>query len=76
MECIVLDYARTSRLAHWVRDEMREIAPRLYFGQAFPRGLPLLHFVLRSKPSPRSPRDPGTIIAVPPAERGRRNEMQ
>lgn len=41
MECIVLDYARTSRLAHWVRDEMREIAPRLYFGQALPRGLPL-----------------------------------
>jgi hypothetical protein len=46
-DCIVLDYARTSRFAHRVRDEMREIAPRLYLGKAFLQGRPLLHFVLR-----------------------------
>ncbi|GAC1571293.1 MAG: hypothetical protein NVS3B7_01220 [Candidatus Elarobacter sp.] len=26
-ECIVLDYSKTSLLAHWVRDEIRQVAP-------------------------------------------------
>ena len=26
-ECIVLDYSETSLVAHWIRDEIREIAP-------------------------------------------------
>jgi hypothetical protein len=46
-DCIVLDYARTSLLGHGVRDEIREVAPRLYLGKAFLQGRPVLHFVLR-----------------------------
>src|SRR5205814_7162732 len=26
-ECIVLDYSETSLVAHWIRDEIREVAP-------------------------------------------------
>ena len=32
-DCIVLDYSETSLLAHWVRDEIREVAPRTYLGK-------------------------------------------
>lgn len=31
-ECIVLDYSQTSRVAGWIRDEIREISPTLYLG--------------------------------------------
>ena len=31
-ECIVLDYSKTSLLAHWVRDEIRQVSPTLYLG--------------------------------------------
>ncbi|MBT2608148.1 hypothetical protein J7I97_07560, partial [Streptomyces sp. ISL-87] len=31
-ECIVLDYSRTSLLAHRIRDEIREIGPGFYLG--------------------------------------------
>jgi hypothetical protein len=31
-DCIVLDYSRTSTLAGWIRDEIREVRPRLYLG--------------------------------------------
>ncbi len=34
-ECIVLDYSETSLLAHWIRDEIRLIAPRLYLGKVY-----------------------------------------
>lgn len=34
-ECIVLDYSRTSFVAWFVRDEIREIAPSQYLGQAY-----------------------------------------
>jgi hypothetical protein len=34
-ECIVLDYSRTSYIAKYVRDEIREIAPKLYLGIVF-----------------------------------------
>ncbi len=34
-ECIVLDYSRTSLVAHWIRDEIRLIAPGLYLGLVF-----------------------------------------
>jgi hypothetical protein len=34
-DCIVLDYSRTSRVAHWIRDEIREVAPGLYLGEVF-----------------------------------------
>jgi hypothetical protein len=35
--CIVLDYSKTSRVAGWVRDEIREIAPGLYLGFVYAR---------------------------------------
>jgi len=31
-ECIVLDYSRTSLVARWIRDEIREIEPGRYLG--------------------------------------------
>ncbi len=34
-ECIVLDYSETSLLAHWIRDEIRLIAPCLYLGKVY-----------------------------------------
>jgi hypothetical protein len=35
--CIVLDYSKTSRLAKWIRDEIREIEPGLYVGLVYVR---------------------------------------
>ena len=35
--CIVLDYSKASRVARWVRDEIREIAPGLYLGLVYVR---------------------------------------
>jgi hypothetical protein len=34
-ECIVIDYSRTSSVARWIRDEIREVAPALYLGFAY-----------------------------------------
>lgn len=34
-ECIVIDYSKTSTLAWWIRDEIREVAPNLYLGFAY-----------------------------------------
>ena len=33
--CVVLDYSKTSLIARWVRDEIREVAPGLYLGVVF-----------------------------------------
>jgi hypothetical protein len=30
--CVVLDYSKTSFVAGWIRDEIREVAPGLYLG--------------------------------------------
>src|SRR5438067_2044871 len=30
--CVVLDYSKTSTVAGWIRDEIREVAPGLYLG--------------------------------------------
>jgi hypothetical protein len=35
--CIVLDYSKTSRIAGWVRDEIREVAPGVYLGLVYVR---------------------------------------
>jgi hypothetical protein len=35
--CIVLDYSKTSRVAGFVRDEIREVAPGLYVGLVYVR---------------------------------------
>ncbi len=45
-ECIVLDYAETSLVARWVRDEIRSIAPGLYLGKAYWGRARLLDFAL------------------------------
>jgi hypothetical protein len=37
-ECIVLDYTQTSRVAGWIRDEIREVSPGLYLGLVYGLG--------------------------------------
>jgi hypothetical protein len=44
---IVLDYSDTSLVAHWIRDEIREVAPRLYLGLVFWQREKILHFSLK-----------------------------
>jgi mono/diheme cytochrome c family protein len=34
-ECIVIDYSKTSLVAKFIRDEIREVSPALYLGQVF-----------------------------------------
>lgn len=34
-ECIVLDYSKTSLVAHWIRDEIRLIGPNFYLGKVY-----------------------------------------
>jgi hypothetical protein len=34
-EAIVLDYSKTSLLARYIRDEIREVAPGVYLGQVY-----------------------------------------
>ena len=34
-ECVVLDYSETSFIAHWIRDEIRQIGPGLYLGKVY-----------------------------------------
>ena len=34
-ECIVLDYSKTSLLAQWIRDEIRQIGPAFYLGKVY-----------------------------------------
>jgi hypothetical protein len=46
-ECIVLDYSQTSLVAHRVRDEIRNIGPRLYMGPVYWDKDRLIHFSLQ-----------------------------
>ena len=41
----------TSLLAHWIRDEIREIAPHLYLGKVYLGKKRLIDFVLEFPPS-------------------------
>lgn len=45
-EAIILDYAQTSFWFRPIRDEIREVAPNLYLGQAFWGKRRLLSFIL------------------------------
>ena len=45
-ECIVLDYSETSLVAHWVRDEIREVAPSIYLGKVYLGKKRLIDFAL------------------------------
>jgi len=46
-ECIVLDYSKTSLLAKWIRDEIREVTPGIYLGIVFWGKKKLIHFALQ-----------------------------
>jgi hypothetical protein len=51
-ECIVLDYSRTSLVAHWIRDEIRLVAPGLYLGLVFWERDRILDFALATHSQP------------------------
>src|SRR5258705_289320 len=42
--CIVIDYSQTSAVAHWVRDEIRQIAPKTFFGVVYWDDKKLINF--------------------------------
>ena len=46
-ECIVLDYSETSLVAHWIRDEIREISPGIYLGKVYWGRQRLIDFALQ-----------------------------
>jgi hypothetical protein len=46
-ECIVLDYSETSLLAHWVRDEIRQIGAGFYLGKVYWGKKRLIDFCLQ-----------------------------
>jgi hypothetical protein len=48
LECIVLDYSRTSLVARGVRDELRLLRPGLYLGRAYWHGLRVADFALEA----------------------------
>ncbi len=45
-EAIILDYSKTSLVAHKIRDEIREVAPNIYLGQAYWGKTRVLNFIL------------------------------
>ena len=45
-ECIVLDYSKTSTVAHWIRDEIRQIGPNFYEGKVYWSQKRLIDFCL------------------------------
>lgn len=53
-ECVVLDYSRTSLVAHWIRDEIRLIAPNLYLGLVFWERERIFDFALAFHPAPQT----------------------
>jgi hypothetical protein len=46
-ECIVLDYSKTSTVAGWIRDEIRQLEPGTYLGRVYGEKKPLIHFALQ-----------------------------
>ncbi len=46
-ECIALDYSHTSLVAHWIRDEIREVGSGLYLGIVFWDHDRILNFALQ-----------------------------
>jgi hypothetical protein len=46
-EAIILDYSKTSLIAHWLRDEIREVAPNIYLGLVYWERDRILHFTLQ-----------------------------
>jgi hypothetical protein len=46
-ECIVLDYSKTSLVAQWIRDEIRQIGPKIYLGKVYWEKRRLIDFALQ-----------------------------
>jgi len=46
--CIVIDYSKTSFIAKFVRDEIREVEPDIFLGKAYVLGLPTVFFALET----------------------------
>ncbi len=46
--CIVIDYSRTSLIAWFVRDEIREIEPGVFLGKAYAFGASVAYFALEA----------------------------
>jgi hypothetical protein len=46
-ECVVLDYSKTSVVAHWIRDEIRLISPSFYLGKVYWGKERLIDFCLK-----------------------------
>ena len=46
-ECIVLDYSDTSLVAHYIRDEIRQIGPGFYLGKVYWAKTRLIDFCLK-----------------------------
>ncbi|HEY4330315.1 MAG TPA: hypothetical protein VGN88_11310 [Phycisphaerae bacterium] len=48
--CVVLDYSKTSFVAHFIRDEIRLVAPHLYLGIVYIGKLKTIHFAIQFMP--------------------------
>ena len=46
-ECIALDYSHTSLLAHWIRDEIRQVGDGVYLGIVYWGKKKLIDFALK-----------------------------
>jgi hypothetical protein len=46
-DCIVLDYSKTSLVAHHIRDEIRQIGPNTYLGPVYWDNKKLFYFALK-----------------------------
>jgi hypothetical protein len=46
-DCIALDYSKTSLLAHWIRDEIRQVGPGVYLGIVYWGKKKLIDFALK-----------------------------
>jgi hypothetical protein len=51
-ECIVLDYSHTSLLAHWIRDEIRQVGDGVYLGIVYWGKKKLIDFALKFPKKP------------------------
>jgi hypothetical protein len=51
-ECIVLDYSHTSLLAHWIRDEIRQVGDGVYLGIVYWSKTKLIDFALKFPKKP------------------------
>ena len=45
-ECIIVDYSQTDPITPWARDEIRQLAPKLYLGVAYAKEERLFDFSL------------------------------